>query len=370
MNARTANAVDVGTTGFEVVAATHHPHWDLVLGYTYLNKDADYGTTMVDASFYALNFARHRFTAAIVARLGGGFEMRMDNEYRIQEKNALRIIGGNEALLSGVGLYYLPPRWRGLELSFRMRQSLGQRFPGRAVRAVRPAAVDRGRDLPLVRPNSFDRVRSEPVITGPMDNPFLDRAFEIKWSRLTAADVEPAIDRAIADAESALSRHHGSPGGGGGLRQYLSRAGIGDGLAQRGVGEGFPSDQRGGLAGTAGRAQRRAAQSVGVPSQDSLNAALWQRIKAAAAHPSAAALRGEHRRFRDETLADFRQQGADLPADKKSRLEALQQELAQLTQKYSENVLDATNAWELVVSDPDRLRVCRIAPRKQPDRVH
>jgi outer membrane cobalamin receptor len=112
--------VDIDTTGFEIVAATHHPRWDLVLGYTYLEKNADYGSATVTASFYALNFARHRFTAALVARLGAGFEVRMDNEYRIQEKNALRTIGGNEAVLSGIGLYYLPPRWRGLELSFRV----------------------------------------------------------------------------------------------------------------------------------------------------------------------------------------------------------------------------------------------------------
>ena len=120
VTARSANAVDIGTGGFEIVAATHRSRWDLVLGYTYLNKDADYGAVTVDASFYALNFARHRFTAAIVARMGAGFEVRMDNEYRIQEDNYLRTAGGNEAFLSGIGLYYLPAPWRGLELSLRI----------------------------------------------------------------------------------------------------------------------------------------------------------------------------------------------------------------------------------------------------------
>ena len=45
-----------------------------------------------------------------------------------------------------------------------------------------------------------------------------------------------------------------------------------------------------------------------------------------------------------------------LPADKRERLEELQTELAEVTQKYGENVLDATNAWELVVTDESRLR--------------
>jgi vitamin B12 transporter len=116
--ARSARAVDVGTAGIEIVATRKTPHWDLVLGYTYLDKTADYGSAAVDASFYALNFARHRLTAAIVARLGGGFELRLDNEFRVQEKNPLRVTGGNGAVNSMVGLYYLPPAIRGLELSF------------------------------------------------------------------------------------------------------------------------------------------------------------------------------------------------------------------------------------------------------------
>jgi oligopeptidase A len=86
-----------------------------------------------------------------------------------------------------------------------------------------------------------------------------------------------------------------------------------------------------------------------------LNAALWARLKAFAESPAAARVAGIRRRFLDETVKDFRQAGADLPAEKRTRLEALQSELAQVTQKYSENVLDATNAWQLVVTDEARL---------------
>ncbi len=117
VTARTANPVDIGTAGFEVVAARRTARCDIVLGYTWLDKSADYGLATVDASFYALNYARHRFTAALTARLGAGFELRVDNEYRVQEKNVLRTLGGNEAFVTAVGLYYLPPRMRGLELS-------------------------------------------------------------------------------------------------------------------------------------------------------------------------------------------------------------------------------------------------------------
>lgn len=115
--ARRANAVDIDTFGFEGVATYTAKRLKVVLGYTWLDKRADYRGATVDASFYALNFAKHRLTAAIVARLGGGFELRMDNVARVQEDNRLRVIGGDEALLSSLGLYFLPKTFSGFEVS-------------------------------------------------------------------------------------------------------------------------------------------------------------------------------------------------------------------------------------------------------------
>ncbi|HEX2900263.1 MAG TPA: TonB-dependent receptor, partial [Bacteroidia bacterium] len=86
-----------------------------------LEKDADYrSAAVVDASFYALNFPRHRLTAALIARLGGGVEVRLDNEYRVQEENSLRLLGGATATLSSFGLYWVPGAMPALELSLRV----------------------------------------------------------------------------------------------------------------------------------------------------------------------------------------------------------------------------------------------------------
>ncbi|MCH6258240.1 M3 family metallopeptidase [Puniceicoccaceae bacterium K14] len=86
-----------------------------------------------------------------------------------------------------------------------------------------------------------------------------------------------------------------------------------------------------------------------------LNSKLWKALKAFAEKPEAKKLEGVEKRYFDETIADFQQAGADLEADSKSRLEAINKELAQKTQKYSENVLDSTNAYELLIDDESKL---------------
>lgn len=128
VTARTANAVDVGTFGAEFVVSHRAPRHDLVFGYTFLAKSSDFGGAPVDASFYALNFAKHRLTAALTWRLGAGFEVRADNELRVQADNLLRTTGGDEALLSSLGLFYLPPRWRGWEFSLLTDNLWNSRF--------------------------------------------------------------------------------------------------------------------------------------------------------------------------------------------------------------------------------------------------
>ncbi len=115
--ARTANPVDLNVAGFECVARRTWSACEVVVGYTTLHKAADYRGAVVDASFYALNYARHRLTAAFLVRLGHGFELRIDNAARMQADNLLRIVGGDDALLSAVGLSFRPAAVRGLEFS-------------------------------------------------------------------------------------------------------------------------------------------------------------------------------------------------------------------------------------------------------------
>ena len=57
-----------------------------------------------------------------------------------------------------------------------------------------------------------------------------------------------------------------------------------------------------------------------------------------------------------DALRDFRLSGIDLPEDKKARYKAIQQKLSALTSKFSDNVLDATQAWKKHLTDASALR--------------
>ncbi len=54
-------------------------------------------------------------------------------------------------------------------------------------------------------------------------------------------------------------------------------------------------------------------------------------------------------------LRDFRLSGIDLPADKQQRFADIQKRLSELASDFSNNVLDATQAWSKLISDPIEL---------------
>ncbi|MDR1229235.1 MAG: M3 family metallopeptidase [Azoarcus sp.] len=74
------------------------------------------------------------------------------------------------------------------------------------------------------------------------------------------------------------------------------------------------------------------------------NLALFRKYKAFAASPEYAASSPVRRRIVDHEIRDFRLSGAELSETLKPRFKAIQEELSQLAAKFSENLLDATNA--------------------------
>lgn len=187
------------------------------------------------------------------------------------------------------------------------------------------------------------------------ENPFLSADFHIRWSQLVPEAIGPAIESALARAESMIAQigAHRMDG----LNYENTFLALEQATEELNVAWAKVTH----LQAVADAPALREAHNAMLPKVSAfyasipLNAGLWHRLKAFSESPAAVSVQGIHRRFLEETVRDFRQAGADLAEGPRARLEALQSELAQVTQKYSENVLDATNAWELVVEDETRL---------------
>ncbi|MBK1640457.1 oligopeptidase A [Chromatium okenii] len=82
------------------------------------------------------------------------------------------------------------------------------------------------------------------------------------------------------------------------------------------------------------------------------NEALFHAYQSIAAQDD---LNTAQRQVIDNALRDFHLSGVALPADKKARYKAINQELSQLTSTFAENVLDATNAWSKLITDSAQL---------------
>jgi oligopeptidase A len=85
------------------------------------------------------------------------------------------------------------------------------------------------------------------------------------------------------------------------------------------------------------------------------NLQLFQKYKELARSAEFAGLSPARRKIVDNALRDFRLGGAELSLEKKQRYAEIQEQLAKLSAKFSENVLDATNAFSLTIEDQERL---------------
>jgi len=85
-----------------------------------------------------------------------------------------------------------------------------------------------------------------------------------------------------------------------------------------------------------------------------LREALWERVRFVSERPVSLKDPVE-RRHLAETRRDFEEAGATLDDSQKDELRLVESRLSEVTQKFTENVLDSTESWELVETERTRL---------------
>jgi oligopeptidase A len=187
-----------------------------------------------------------------------------------------------------------------------------------------------------------------------VENPLLELVSPPPFDLVRAEHVEPAIRELLTRTTSALDAvgHDTSPPSYartlGALERATEALETAMGLVEH-------------LESTATTPALRAAYNAVLPDVSALwagiplRAELFARLVAFSETPEARGLEPTRARFLEKTLAEFRRNGARLPPAGKERLRELDRELAQLASKFSQNVLDDTNAFELVLPDATRL---------------
>ncbi len=189
-----------------------------------------------------------------------------------------------------------------------------------------------------------------------MPQPFLDESFYVRWSTLTPECVEADITNAIGRAETALNKVINQQRGG--LDFASVMLAFEEALRELNEAWGLVTH----LDAVCNSPAMREAHNKMLPTVSAffakipLNADLWDLVLTYSKTENAKSLTGTRKRALEESLAYFQQHGADLAADKKKRLEEIEAGLSEVTQKYSENVLDSTNAWEMFIDTPEQLR--------------
>jgi oligopeptidase A len=186
-------------------------------------------------------------------------------------------------------------------------------------------------------------------------HPFLSPDFHVRWSTLVPEAVEPDIRHALSLAKHAIEAICDQDPSA--LTYESTFLALENATEELGRGWGRLNH----LDSVCDNPAQREALNRMLPEVTDfyasipLNGRLWGVLKAFGESADAAKLDAVKKRFVEETLADFRQSGADLPPAEKEHIAAIEAELSTLTKQYSEHVLDSTNAWDLVITDESKL---------------
>ncbi len=185
-------------------------------------------------------------------------------------------------------------------------------------------------------------------------NPLLHIKFQIPFDQIRAEHVEPAVAELLRDAREGLEQitTHMGP------RTFANTMEPLDKLGERlDYSVGITRH----LEAVATTPEFRAAHNAIQPpvsefySSLPLNEPLWRAVQAFSKTEEAKNLSSTRKRFLEKTIDNFRRHGAELDAPGKQRISEIDVELAKLTMRFSENVLDSTNEFELVVDDEKQL---------------
>jgi oligopeptidase A len=180
-------------------------------------------------------------------------------------------------------------------------------------------------------------------------NPLLEIQFRVPFDKIHPEHVEPAIDELLADAARRLENTIGSERPLHALDTMTERLDYAMNVVRH-------------MESVATTPALRAAYNAVQPkvsafySSIPLNENLWKAIQRYATTQEAHSLVGTMKRFLTKTIDSFKRHGAELDPAGKVRLQEINVALAEATTKFSENVLDSTNAFELVITEEGQLK--------------
>ncbi len=187
------------------------------------------------------------------------------------------------------------------------------------------------------------------------DNPLLGLTGLPPFSRITPDHVEPALDTLLADCRATVARVLGENTTYTWANLVQPIEDVEDRLSRAWS----PVSHMNSVINSEAL---RAAYNACLPklseygTEMGQNEALYQAYKQLADGPECVRLDTAQRKIIDNALRDFRLSGVALPLVQRERYKALMQELSSLQAKFEENLLDATNAWKLQITDQQRLR--------------